>query len=259
MSNEKKIHITLRPEDYKSLSTGKAQGAKYCDEGARVWHTSDTHFGHKTILRFCPQTRGRWDNVKQMAEDIIQEWNNLIAPNDIVIHYGDFHFSTKANARRDIEALNGRIYALLGNHDKRSVLEGCSNIVDVLDNPRFIFRKPRVNPDDPIQTSFEINAFHYPIWDWNGLYRGRLHVFGHTHDRSPMPIPNAIECGFDSIRDADGNFYCRPVETSELLGAIRRRNEELRGNPIAEERWRRFGRKGRPVTLAPWDEDLITT
>ena len=33
----------------------------------RTWVTSDLHFGHKNIMKFCPQTRARFnDDVSYM-------------------------------------------------------------------------------------------------------------------------------------------------------------------------------------------------
>lgn len=52
----------------------------------KIWFTSDTHFGHKNILRFCKRP---WNTVEEMDEGLIQNWNKVVGKDDIVFHLGD--------------------------------------------------------------------------------------------------------------------------------------------------------------------------
>lgn len=50
-----------------------------------TWVTSDLHFGHANIMKFCPVSRARFNNdVDYMNEQMVLEWNATIAPEDTV-------------------------------------------------------------------------------------------------------------------------------------------------------------------------------
>ena len=52
---------------------------------------SDTHFNHSRILEYCQRP---FDNVEEMNEVIINNWNKVINEDDIVYVLGDFCFGT---------------------------------------------------------------------------------------------------------------------------------------------------------------------
>lgn len=62
---------------------------------SRIFFTSDQHFSHKNIAKYCPQTRGqfvRMDgtvDLHAMNETIVKEWNLKVSPDDTVWSLGD--------------------------------------------------------------------------------------------------------------------------------------------------------------------------
>lgn len=56
----------------------------------KIWFTSDTHFGHNNIMKFCQRP---WKTVEEMDNALIQNWNSVVGENDIVFHLGDFAFA----------------------------------------------------------------------------------------------------------------------------------------------------------------------
>lgn len=56
-------------------------------DGSGVFFTSDTHFNHANIIRFCNRP---FKDVSHMNEAIISNWNRVVGPEDIVFHLGDF-------------------------------------------------------------------------------------------------------------------------------------------------------------------------
>ena len=55
-------------------------------DGSKVFFTSDTHFYHGNIIRFCNRP---FKDVDMMNETIISNWNNTVGQDDIVFHLGD--------------------------------------------------------------------------------------------------------------------------------------------------------------------------
>ncbi len=83
--------------------------------------TSDTHFFHENIIRFC---RGEYSGIDDMNESLIEAWNRTVSPNDTVYHLGDFAFGKDMNAiERLIQRLNGKIMLIVGNHDTPAKLK----------------------------------------------------------------------------------------------------------------------------------------
>jgi calcineurin-like phosphoesterase family protein len=108
---------------------------------ATVFVVSDTHFGHKGILRFvlhvpdcphageeltedniptcgCPRMRN-FDNVDQMDDYIVTRWNEVVKPKDKVYHIGDVTAGGKRGRPHiaTVGKCNGQKRLVRGNHD----------------------------------------------------------------------------------------------------------------------------------------------
>lgn len=81
----------------------------------KVWFTSDTHFGHKNIIRYCKRP---FDSIESMNAELIKRWNAMVAPDDVVYHLGDFSTKLRAeDAQAVLSQLNGTKTLIYGNHD----------------------------------------------------------------------------------------------------------------------------------------------
>lgn len=78
----------------------------------QTWTISDTHFFHANIGRYCDRPAG-WQ------ETIIENWNQFIQSDEIVFHVGDLALGKRENLEGLAPLLNGRLYLLRGNHDRR--------------------------------------------------------------------------------------------------------------------------------------------
>ena len=56
----------------------------YKFDGSRVFFTSDTHFNHTNIIRFCSRP---FKDVEHMNETLIANWNRVVGPDNIVGNY----------------------------------------------------------------------------------------------------------------------------------------------------------------------------
>lgn len=83
-----------------------------------VFFTSDTHFYHENILKYCNRP---FSSVEEMNEKLIKNWNSVVGNNDIVWHLGDFSFGSKEHIPEIVSKLNGRINLVMGNHDRQKI------------------------------------------------------------------------------------------------------------------------------------------
>ena len=80
------------------------------------WFTSDTHFGHKTVIQYCDRP---FRNVVEMNEELIRRWNAVVKETDTVYHLGDFSFLGSMRTKEIVASLNGRKILIRGNHDSK--------------------------------------------------------------------------------------------------------------------------------------------
>jgi len=154
----------------------------------KTFVTSDLHFGHKNIMNFCPKTRGHYNDVEEMREDMIRIWNSNVQDGDLVYILGDVAFLPSAEAVKIMHRLHGRKILVEGNHDRK-----------LLNDP--VFR----NCFEEIHKYLEIRykdtmivMMHYPIYDHNGAGRGSIMLHGHRHG-NPHNIPGRImDVGMDA-------------------------------------------------------------
>ena len=146
-----------------------------------IWFTADTHLGHKNILHHCKKTRP-FTSVEEMDDYIYEKWNTTVSKNDIVYHLGDFSFSPKT-----LRHLNGKLYLVAGNHDRYFI-----------NNPGKIFKEIYIGYHEIRIDNKMIVLSHYPIYEWNGAFKGSFHLHGHVHGNK-MPIPGRIkDVGIDT-------------------------------------------------------------
>lgn len=155
-----------------------------------LWFTSDTHFGHANIIRHSQRP---YRNVEHMDSALVAQWNMLVAPDDEVMHLGDFVWSMPTDRLRQLRAqLNGRIHLVPGNHDRSDMLlqEGIVDSVLPLIHELHL-------PAGPAGTKQTVVLCHYPIEEWNRLFRGAIHLHGHCHGRLPSRGLRRLDVGVD--------------------------------------------------------------
>lgn len=151
--------------------------------------TSDLHFGHKNIITFCPDTRGRWADVTSMNEGLIRGWNEVVQPDDLTYILGDVAFCHHDMAAGYLNRLNGRKILIKGNHDQKLLTQ--STFVDCFES---VHDYLEIKHDKTT-----VCMFHYPIAEWNRMHHGSVHFYGHLHQgTSGLEKYRARNVGFDS-------------------------------------------------------------
>jgi calcineurin-like phosphoesterase family protein len=79
----------------------------------KTWFTSDFHFGHQNIIKFCDRP---FASVEEMDYTLVKNYEALVKPSDTVFILGDLSMSFQI-AKKFIEGLPGKKFLIAGNHD----------------------------------------------------------------------------------------------------------------------------------------------
>ena len=164
------------------------------------FYISDTHFGHFNIIKHCNRP---FSTTEEMDEVMINNWNKVVSDKDTVYILGDIAFSKGNPADYYLKQLNGKKIVIIGNHDydisknRKKYLESklVDKICDYLEITDTIDNQLR-----------KIVMSHYPMAEWNGFFRGSIHLYGHVHNNKKNAsyeimknIPNAYNVGADIL------------------------------------------------------------
>ena len=144
-----------------------------------VWFTSDSHFYHANIIKYCNRP---FASVEEMNEKLIENWNSVVGKDDLVWCLGDFCLGPdqKKHIPELVSKLNGRINLVLGNHDH--------NLVKFYYDAGFI----RVYDRKVIINDFVILT-HAPLMFLNDN-TPFFQIFGHVHDSELYPTFSKTSC-----------------------------------------------------------------
>ena len=178
--------------------------------------TADEHYGHKNIIEYCKRP---FKTADEMDEALINRHNEVVGPDDTVIHVGDF--CMKKNRRlvesAYIKRLNGAHVFLRGSHDY------------------WLNKDPAEIDTGPVREiwegfvhargeAFYVVACHYPMISWPRAYHGSWQLFGHVHGEldSRLLFGKQLDVGVDT-----NNFY--PYFMDQLITAMKKRPDNHEG------------------------------
>lgn len=143
-----------------------------------IWVTSDHHFGHKNIIRFCDRP---FTDTDHMREELIMRHNSVVDHCDDVYFLGDFAFTREDEIEEILIRMNGNKHFIFGNHDKQLRKTRSPRILT-----EFVWMKDYHELKIPNQSKIApIILLHYPMYTWNRMHHGALHFYGHTHGSVP--------------------------------------------------------------------------
>jgi calcineurin-like phosphoesterase family protein len=147
-----------------------------------VFFTSDHHFGHRSVIDMCD--RG-FENVEARDSHMIDSWNAVVRPRDVVFHLGDFaHRCPPERLGRIFHQLHGQKHLILGNHDKKHTQS-----------------LPWISQQQMAHITVDeqqIHLCHYGMRVWPGMWRKAVHLYGHSHGRLPGNSMS-MDIGVDAI------------------------------------------------------------
>ena len=117
------------------------------------------------------------------------EWNYLVQPEDTVYVLGDVSYRDGGSCIPIIKNLKGKKILIAGNHDFKMLQR--DDFVDCFES---VHNYLEIEHNDT-----KVILFHYPIAEWNGMYWGSVHFFGHIHGKpSGLEEYRARDVGFDA-------------------------------------------------------------
>lgn len=174
-----------------------------------IFYTSDSHYGHKNIITLVSRP---FKTVEEMNKRLIDGWNSVVQPSDIVYHLGDVTLGNKYMAQEFLSQLNGNIIILSNpwHHDKNWLPRGYT-----FGDFHSKFSGIQIMP--PMLSlkidGFRLHLSHYPIADWDRMHSGGIHLHGHSHGTYQQK-GNILDVGVDCH-----NF--RPITLEEILRKIK--------------------------------------
>lgn len=191
-----------------------------------LFFTSDTHFCHNQGFLYEP--RG-FSSIEEHDEAIVENWNKVVKPNDIVYHLGDTMLNDNEKGIECFKRLNGQIFLIFGNHEtearKNLLFSECR---DKMLGGWYAYQIK--------YGKFSLYLSHYPTltanYDDKRLSQHVINLHGHTHQQANFLYPNnpfMYHVGVDS-------HNCTPVHIDEVITDIRQRWQDLQTLriPIAE-------------------------
>ena len=115
----------------------------------KTWFISDLHFGHKNIMKYSPDTRGHFKDLKDMNDSLVEGINEKVRKKDILWILGDVAFGVdNLKYIRFIEC--DTINLILGNHDTYNIMDyiavGFNKIQGMVQYKEFVLSHMPVHP-----------------------------------------------------------------------------------------------------------------
>ena len=156
-----------------------------------LFFTSDTHFQHANIIKYCSRP---FSSVDEMNAALCDNWNSVVRLDDIVYHLGDVLFGDVERMLPRLRGLMGKKYLIPGNHDTTKVLESLDGIFEILPS---LVEIPLPAEGKAGQYASPLSLCHYPMATWNRSHRGAIMLHGHNHGRLPGNAQR-LDVGVDS-------------------------------------------------------------
>lgn len=188
-----------------------------------TWFTSDSHFNHSNIIRYCERP---FKDIEEMNQVLMDNIAKDISNGDTIYYLGDLSWDREwAEKFFDVVSKCNVIF-IKGNHDN-----GIENVLNKRCKNR-VFHIRFVNMKESDKSNGQpLILCHYPLRSWPGMYKdnnpSRINVHGHSHAKLSPLMYNQIDVG------VDGNNF-RMYSYEQLMKKISEQNQLIeQQNPQA--------------------------
>jgi calcineurin-like phosphoesterase family protein len=164
----------------------------------KVFVTSNQQFGRPSAIKAYKRP---FHSVDEMNNALIEAWNSVVSPEDIVYVLGNFAWDPEI-AEKTINALNGDIVVISGEFDKATA--EISELLS-LTSIDYLYNSIEEHPEANIVMSY------WPLLDWPGKARGSYSIIGHPNKKyKTNHKTRIINCSCD-------NWEFKPIEATKLI------------------------------------------
>lgn len=215
----------------------------------KVYWLSDTHLNHNRD--FVYGARG-FNSSQEHTDFVINKINEIVRPNDILMHAGDFCLNTE---EKGLNSLLARIhcqniYMTWGNHNNplwKIYQNEVANFFRSMDDD-FTATQPKPDVEiypfryksilflgNYVELTVDGQYFvmcHYPIHVFNYMKDGAKMICGHSHYGLPFSQADNLT---SKILDVGWDGYSRPLSTEEVLAIMDKKTIFLSGDHHQKE------------------------
>jgi calcineurin-like phosphoesterase family protein len=194
-----------------------------------IFFTADLHLSHSNIIRF---TKRPFDNVREMDEAILSNWNEVVPQNGEVYILGDLGFGSPFYIESIISKMYGKKYLIRGNHDKGSRIKKISHYFEWIKDYYELTVQTK-------ESKLFLILSHYCHTVWNKSHYGSYHLWGHSHGKLNVP---EYELSMDVGVDCH-NFY--PISLRDVEKEMEKRKLNKRGINTSIVEYNNFEKVGK--------------
>lgn len=189
------------------------------NDDQKVFFTSDSHFRHNQSFIF--EARG-YKNRYEHDDALIAKINEVVRPQDTLIHLGDFCLNiTMPEFEEILRRINcNNILYIWGNHNScirrmyEETLAGEYQRNDIEVYPYAVGKITYLGYyKELIVNGHMIVIHHYPIYSWNSMRKGSWCLHGHEHCAVTDHLPDG---NGGKILDVGWDYYKSPVSFNEI-------------------------------------------
>lgn len=195
------------------VSNSKPKNKHNVYEQDEIFWTSDLHFHHSDVIKFCDRP---FIDVDHMNQTLIHNWNSVIQPEQTIIINGDLALTGSVDKIKElIDALNGIKIQIYGNHclQNRHDREVISSLFSQSHHQLII----HVNDIDAHQGKQLIFNSHYPTISWPAQSRDSWHTHGHIHSTNDSTKSSMDDITFQLYKQMKLKSYDVGVDNNQYF------------------------------------------
>ena len=205
-------------------------------EDQKVFFTSDTHWNHNPKWEVPLWEARGYKSIEESNAHIVTTINQIVGENDILFHLGDLTLNCdETQFETFIGSLKCQtIYTLWGNHNNPANKIYQREVRGLIDTTaRFEYEENcEVYPlryknlvfignyAEVIVDGLYFILSHYPVYVFNYMKGGAMHLCGHSHYNLPLSQADDLN---SKILDVGWDGWARPISVSEVVEIMKKK------------------------------------